>query len=77
MRSNSRKDACDFRAQAKFIVRYHSFYALHKHGAYEHLLNDDDRALLPWLKRFQVCASERYDAGEGAGVTRRLTKCCV
>ncbi len=36
-----------------FIIRYHSFYALHTHGAYQWLLDDADRALLPWLKRFQ------------------------
>ena len=36
-----------------FIIRYHSFYALHAHGAYQWLLDDADRALLPWLKRFQ------------------------
>lgn len=38
---------------ALFIIRYHSFYALHQHGAYSHLLDDYDRELLPWLKRFQ------------------------
>lgn len=38
---------------ALFIIRYHSFYALHQHGAYEHLLDDHDRELLPWLQRFQ------------------------
>eukprot|EP00850_Spirogloea_muscicola_P010116 SM000058S18546 [mRNA] locus=s58:504963:507652:+ [translate_table: standard] len=38
--------------QALFIVRYHSFYALHKEGAYQHLLSDSDRQMLPWLHEF-------------------------
>lgn len=38
---------------ALFIIRYHSFYALHQHNAYDHLLDDYDRELLPWLKQFQ------------------------
>lgn len=37
---------------ALFIVRYHSFYALHKSGAYTHLLNDEDRENLKWLNIF-------------------------
>lgn len=42
--------------EALFVVRYHSFYALHDRGAYGHLLSDRDRELLPWLRRFR-----RYD----------------
>jgi len=38
--------------QALFIVRYHSFYSLHRSGAYTHLLNDSDHQMLPWLKEF-------------------------
>nr|XP_025644040.1 inositol oxygenase 2 isoform X2 [Arachis hypogaea] len=35
-----------------FIIRYHSFYALHKEGAYAHLMNDEDRENLKWLHVF-------------------------
>ncbi|KAL2928799.1 Inositol oxygenase 4 [Bienertia sinuspersici] len=35
-----------------FIVRFHSFYALHKAGAYMHLLNDEDKESLKWLHVF-------------------------
>ncbi|GLT61534.1 hypothetical protein SLA2020_342340 [Shorea laevis] len=35
-----------------FIIRYHSFYPLHKEGAYMHLLNDQDKEDLKWLKIF-------------------------
>lgn len=37
---------------ALFIVRFHSFYALHKSGAYMHLLNDEDKENLKWLHVF-------------------------
>lgn len=36
------------------IIRYHSFYPLHKFGAYSKFLNDDDRELLPWLQKFST-----------------------
>ncbi|KAK3130652.1 hypothetical protein QOZ80_6BG0496160 [Eleusine coracana subsp. coracana] len=35
-----------------FIIRYHSFYPLHKHGAYMHLMNDEDKENLKWLHVF-------------------------
>ncbi|KHN05317.1 Inositol oxygenase 1, partial [Glycine soja] len=37
---------------ALFIIRYHSFYALHKEGAYKHLMNDEDFENLKWLHIF-------------------------
>ncbi|XP_057443507.1 inositol oxygenase 2-like [Lotus japonicus] len=37
---------------ALFIVRYHSFYPLHKEGAYTHLMNEEDVENLKWLKIF-------------------------
>jgi len=36
-----------------YILRYHSFYAWHTHGGYTHLMNDTDREMLPWVKKFQ------------------------
>ncbi|EHA8589436.1 Inositol oxygenase 1 [Cocos nucifera] len=38
---------------ALFIIRYHSFYPLHKHGAYQYLMNDEDRENLRWLHIFK------------------------
>uniref|UniRef100_A0A7N0TRP8 Inositol oxygenase n=1 Tax=Kalanchoe fedtschenkoi TaxID=63787 RepID=A0A7N0TRP8_KALFE len=35
-----------------FIIRYHSFYPLHRCGAYTHLMNDEDKANLKWLHIF-------------------------
>ncbi|GFY97125.1 myo-inositol oxygenase 1 [Actinidia rufa] len=37
---------------ALFIIRYHSFYALHKSGAYRHLMNEEDIENLKWLQVF-------------------------
>ncbi|KAJ4952294.1 hypothetical protein NE237_029126 [Protea cynaroides] len=37
---------------ALFIIRYHSFYPLHKSGAYKHLMNDEDVENLKWLQIF-------------------------
>ncbi|URE13935.1 inositol oxygenase [Musa troglodytarum] len=37
---------------ALFAIRYHSFYPLHKHGAYQQLLNEEDRENLKWLHIF-------------------------
>ncbi|KAH6773456.1 myo-inositol oxygenase 1 [Perilla frutescens var. hirtella] len=35
-----------------FIIRYHSFYALHRAGAYRHLMNEEDKENLKWLQIF-------------------------
>ncbi|KAK3035296.1 hypothetical protein RJ639_034819, partial [Escallonia herrerae] len=37
---------------ALFIIRFHSFYALHKAGAYKHLMNEEDVENLKWLHIF-------------------------
>ena len=34
------------------IVRYHSFYAGHREGAYDFLLDESDRARFEWVRRF-------------------------
>ena len=38
--------------QALYMLRYHSFYAWHREGAYDHLLDEHDRQMLPWVKLF-------------------------
>ena len=38
--------------EALYMLRFHSFYPWHKHGAYDHLCNDKDRAMLPWVLKF-------------------------
>lgn len=41
--------------EALYLIRFHSFYPWHKEGAYDHLCDDYDRAMLPLVKRFQAC----------------------
>src|SRR5579875_2544989 len=38
--------------EALYMLRFHSFYAWHRHGAYDHLCNEQDRAMLPWVLKF-------------------------
>lgn len=35
-----------------YMLRYHSFYAWHREGEYDYLLDDHDKAMLPWVKLF-------------------------
>src|SRR5271169_1725693 len=35
--------------EALYMLRFHSFYPWHRHGAYDQLCNDKDRAMLPWV----------------------------
>jgi inositol oxygenase len=41
---------------ALYMIRYHSFYAWHRESEYGHLLDEHDRRMLPWVKKFN-----RYD----------------
>lgn len=38
--------------EAQYMIRYHSFYPWHRENAYEHLLDGQDRAMLPWVRKF-------------------------
>ncbi len=38
--------------EALYMLRYHSFYAWHRHGAYDYLCNEQDRAMLPAVLKF-------------------------
>lgn len=37
---------------AQYMLRYHSFYAAHKHGAYRHLMSAHDEEMLQWVRKF-------------------------
>ena len=37
---------------ALYMLRYHSFYPAHREGAYQHLMNDHDREMFEWVKKF-------------------------
>jgi inositol oxygenase len=34
------------------MIRYHSFYAAHREGAYAHLMNHDDMERMRWVREF-------------------------
>jgi len=38
--------------EALYMLRYHSFYPAHKHGAYRHLMNDRDIEMFRWVNEF-------------------------
>jgi inositol oxygenase len=37
---------------AQYMLRYHSFYAAHKHRAYGHLMNEKDQEMFDWVRKF-------------------------
>ncbi|MFZ0662266.1 MAG: inositol oxygenase family protein [Acidobacteriaceae bacterium] len=41
---------------AQYILRFHSFYAAHRQGAYRHLMSAGDEQMLAWTQKFS-----RYD----------------
>jgi inositol oxygenase len=42
--------------EALYMIRYHSFYAAHRERAYGHLMDDRDREMFRWVRKFN-----RYD----------------
>jgi len=51
---------------ALYMIRYHSFYPSHKEGEYGYLMNDRDRELFAWVRKFNpydlyTKSSERVD----------------
>jgi inositol oxygenase len=36
------------------MLRYHSFYAAHRHGAYKHLMTQQDIDMFEWVNKFNV-----------------------
>ncbi|HVW83588.1 MAG TPA: inositol oxygenase family protein [Bryobacteraceae bacterium] len=54
---------------AQYMIRYHSCYPIHKEGAYSHLLDDRDREMLEWVRKFNPYdlyskSDSRPDLGE-------------
>lgn len=37
---------------AQYMLRYHSFYPAHRHGAYRHLMSDHDEQMFEWVRKF-------------------------
>ncbi|HEY3128392.1 MAG TPA: inositol oxygenase family protein [Acidobacteriota bacterium] len=38
--------------EALYMLRYHSFYAAHREGAYEYLMNENDKKMFRWVRAF-------------------------
>jgi inositol oxygenase len=38
--------------ESLYMIRYHSFYAAHREGAYAHLMNERDREMFRWVRAF-------------------------
>ncbi len=38
--------------EALYMLRFHSFYAWHREGEYDYLMDDHDREMLKWVKLF-------------------------
>jgi inositol oxygenase len=43
---------CSLPEPALSMIRYHSFYPWHREEEYGHLLDDRDRQMLPWVRKF-------------------------
>ena len=39
--------------EARYMIRYHSFYPAHKEGDYEYLMSDRDKTMFKWVREFQ------------------------
>ena len=39
--------------EARYMVRYHSFYPAHKEGEYEYLMSECDKTMFKWVREFQ------------------------
>jgi inositol oxygenase len=37
---------------AQYMLRYHSFYAAHRHGAYRNLMDQHDEEMFSWVRKF-------------------------
>uniref|UniRef100_UPI00358F27BB inositol oxygenase isoform X1 n=1 Tax=Myxine glutinosa TaxID=7769 RepID=UPI00358F27BB len=45
-------NGCTIPLEGMYMVRFHSFYPWHTGGDYDHLCNEQDRRMLPWVKEF-------------------------
>jgi inositol oxygenase len=57
--------------EALAMIRYHSFYAAHRAGEYGQLMNDRDRELMDWVRKFNPY--DLYSKGEDRPDVAALT----
>ena len=56
--------------EAQYMLRYHPFYPAHKHGAYDYLMNDTDRRMFEWVRKFN--GYDLYSKGRERPQTEKL-----
>jgi inositol oxygenase len=56
--------------EALYMLRFHSFYAWHRHGAYTHLTNNKDQEMLKWVNDFNQY--DLYSKGHAKPDVRQL-----
>ncbi len=54
---------------AHYMLRYHSFYPAHRHGAYRHLMNQHDVKMFEWVNKFNP-----YDLYSKGGARPKLSE---
>ena len=52
------------------MLRYHSFYAGHRHGAYRHLMNERDERMFEWVRKFNLY--DLYSKGRERPKTKEI-----
>ena len=62
--------------EAQYMLRYHSFYPAHRHGAYKHLMNAQDEKMFGWVNKFNPydLYSKGGDRPVAAGSQAPITK---
>jgi inositol oxygenase len=56
---------------ALYMIRYHSFYPGHRERAYDHLMDDHDREMFEWVRKFNPF--DLYSKGEAPPDVKALT----
>ena len=56
------RNHCTLPPEALAMIRYHSFYPWHRHGAYKQLTDAEDEAMLYWVLEFNKCDLYSKDA---------------
>ena len=57
--------------EALAMIRYHSFYPGHREGEYTHLMNDQDVAMMEWVRKFNPY--DLYSKGHAKPDVAKLT----
>ncbi|XP_053318759.1 inositol oxygenase [Spea bombifrons] len=47
-----KRNKCSIPEEGLYMIRFHSFYPWHTGGDYQHLCNDKDHKMLPWVQEF-------------------------